>query len=58
MIWYMIYGLNWMFMQNGTSEEVKNLVSALNAGEVPSQDVVGKWMKNESYSWNQIWCGA
>ncbi|KAF5940665.1 hypothetical protein HYC85_021832 [Camellia sinensis] len=26
--------------ENGTSEEVKNIVSVLNAGEVPSQDVV------------------
>ena len=39
---FLILSLNWMLMQNGTSEEVKKLVSTLNAGEVPSQDVVGK----------------
>lgn len=29
-------------MQNGTSEEIKKIVATLNAGQVPSQDVVGK----------------
>lgn len=28
--------------QNGTSEEVKKIVSTLNQAEVPSEDVVGK----------------
>jgi hypothetical protein len=36
-------GLNWMWMQNGTTEEVKKIVSTLNEAQVPSQDVVGKW---------------
>lgn len=31
-------------MQNGTGEEVKKIVSTLNAGEVPSGDVVGEWI--------------
>jgi len=31
-------------MQNGTSEEVKKIVSALNNSQVPSSDVVGKCM--------------
>lgn len=31
-----------MYMQNGTTEEVKKIVATLNEGQVPSQDVVGK----------------
>lgn len=30
-------------MQNGTSDEVKKIVSMLNEGAVPSGDVVGKY---------------
>jgi hypothetical protein len=34
----------WSWMQNGTSEEVKKIVSTLNNSQVPSSDVVGKCM--------------
>ena len=32
-----------MWIQNGTTEEVKKIVSTLNEGQVPPPDVVGKW---------------
>mgnify|MGYP000285289466 CR=1 FL=1 len=30
-------------LQNGTVEEVKKIVNVLNAGDVPSSDIVGKY---------------
>lgn len=30
-------------MQNGTTDEVKKIVSTLNEAEVPSEDIVGKF---------------
>ena len=33
-------------LQNGTTEEVKKIVATLNEAEVPSEDVVGKFVMN------------
>lgn len=42
------------FMQNGTSEEVKKIVSTLNAGQVPSEDVVGKYIQVDLLTWSSV----
>lgn len=35
------FGYNWNSVQNGTTEEVKKIVTTLNEAEIPSEDVVG-----------------
>lgn len=34
-------GFGWEFMQNGTVEQVKKIVTVLNEAEVPPEEVVG-----------------
>lgn len=37
---------NWSSLQNGTTEEVKKIVTILNEAEVPSEEVVGMLFAN------------
>ena len=39
---YLNWWFNFFWMQTGTTEEVKKIVSTLNDAQVPSSDVVGK----------------
>lgn len=41
--------------QNGTVDDVKKIVATLNAGDIPSTDVVGKYICYRIHQGHNIW---